>query len=448
LFDPTDRRFLYPFINCTNCGPRYTIIKDIPYDRPFTTMAAFPMCAACNAEYQDPRNRRFHAQPNACPECGPHIWLHPGGEKSKDALDSARAQLREGQIVAIKGIGGFHLACDATDSSAVGALRRRKNRGDKPFALMARDLNEVRKFADVNEDEAEQLTCRERPIVLLQRKKNSALSPLVSPGTALVGFMLPYSPLHHLLLDDRPLVMTSGNLSDEPICRENEEALTRLSSLADSFLLHNRDIHVVCDDSVVRLHQKSEVPLRRARGYAPLPVKLTRDGATVLAVGAELKSTFCLTKGSYAYISPHIGDMENLETMHAMERGLEHFRSIFRCEPSRLVCDMHPGYLSTRWAEEFSEANGIPLFKVQHHHAHVASLAAEHGLDPAETVIGVAYDGTGYGTDRTIWGGEILVASSKSFRRAAHLKYVPMLVAMLQSETLSHGPGSLGRSRH
>jgi len=426
LFDPSDRRFLYPFINCTNCGPRYTIIKDIPYDRPFTTMAAFPMCAACNAEYHDPRNRRFHAQPNACPDCGPNVWLYPGGEKSKDALDSARAQLREGKIVAIKGIGGFHLACDAMDSSAVGALRRRKNRGDKPFALMARDLKEVRKFADVNEDEAEQLTCRERPIVLLRRKKDSDLSPLVSPGTALVGFMLPYSPLHHLLLDDRPLVMTSGNLSDEPICRENEEALSRLSSLADSFLLHNRDIHVVCDDSVVRLHQKSEVPIRRARGFAPLPVNLKHDGETVLAVGAELKSTFCLTKGSYAYLSPHIGDMENLETMHAMERGLEHFRSIFRCEPSRVVCDMHPGYLSTRWAEEFSEANGIPIMKVQHHHAHVASLAAEHGLDPAETVIGVAYDGTGYGTDRTIWGGEVLVASSKSFRRAAHLRYVPM----------------------
>jgi len=426
LMDPADRRYHYPFINCTNCGPRYTIIKDIPYDRPFTTMAAFPMCPACSSEYHDPSNRRFHAQPNACPVCGPHIWLEPSLETGGAALAEVRKQLLDGKIVAVKGVGGFHLACDATNSNAVAELRRRKNRGDKPFGLMAKDLNQIRQYAEVDSDEAAQLERRERPIVLLRRKDNISLSPEVAPGTALLGFMLPYSPLHHLLLEDRPLVMTSGNLSDEPICREDDEALKRLSSLADSFLLHNRDIHVVCDDSVVRIHEASELPIRRARGYAPLPVQLERDVETVLAVGAELKSTFCLTKGRYAYLSPHIGDMENLETVHALERGLTHFRAIFRCDPTRVICDMHPGYLSTGWAENFSQKNGLPIIKAQHHHAHVASLMAEHGLDPTENVIGVAYDGTGFGTDRAIWGGEILIANSASFRRAAHLKYVKL----------------------
>lgn len=426
LLDPNDRRYRYPFINCTNCGPRYTIIKDIPYDRPFTTMAGFPMCAACSAEYHDPANRRFHAQPLACPECGPHVWAHPGGEIREHALQLVRSALRAGKIVAIKGIGGFHLACDATNSSAVGELRRRKNRGDKPFGLMAANLDIVRQSAELSDQEATLLTAKERPIVLLRRKPESPLSPVVAPGTALVGFMLPYSPLHVLLLEDRPLVMTSGNLSDEPICRSNEEALSRLHGLADLFLLHNRDIHVVCDDSVARIHESRELPLRRARGYAPLPVRLPRDSETVLAVGAELKSTFCLTKGTYAYLSPHIGDMENLETLNALERGLAHFRSIFRCEPTRVVCDLHPGYLSTTWAQKFAETNHLPLVQVQHHHAHVASLMAEHALDGTEPVIGVSFDGTGYGTDQTIWGGEVLIADYKSFRRAGRLKYVPM----------------------
>jgi hydrogenase maturation protein HypF len=351
--------------------------------------------------------------------------LYPGEHEGADGIHAAQEQLASGKIVAIKGIGGFHLACDATNSAAVVELRRRKNRGDKPFGLMARDLEQVRRYAKVNPQEAEQLTQRQRPITLLRRKDDSALSSEVAPGTALVGFMLPYSPLHHLLIDDFPLVMTSGNLSDEPICRDNDEAKARLGSLADSFLLHNRDIHVVCDDSVVRIHDRSELPIRRARGYAPLPVRLPREVETVLAVGAELKSTFCLTKGEYAYLSPHIGDMENLETLNALERGLAHFRSIFRCDPKWVVCDLHPGYLSTRWAQEFAKTNNLPLLQVQHHHAHVASLMVEHGLS-ADKVIGISFDGTGYGTDGAVWGGEIFVADYSSFQRVAHLKYVPL----------------------
>jgi hydrogenase maturation protein HypF len=449
LFDPHDRRYRYPFINCTNCGPRYTIIRDIPYDRPFTTMAAFTMCAACNAEYHDPANRRFHAQPNACPECGPQVWAQvsagsdavlgrDGGsvreavlERREAALAAVCAALADERIAAVKGIGGFHLACDATNTRAVEELRRRKGRGDKPFGLMARDLEQVRDFAEVNEEEAALLQSKERPIVLLRRKAESALSARVAPGTALVGFMLPYSPLHALILNHpalagRPLVMTSGNLSDEPIARTNEEAIARLSKMADLFLLHNRDIHAVCDDSVVRVHDAHEVPMRRSRGYAPLPVRLPREVETVLAVGAELKSTFCLTKGNYAYMSPHIGDMENLETLEAMERGLAHFRAIFRCEPTKVVCDLHPGYLSTKWARQFAEKNGLPLVQVQHHYAHVASLMAEHGMDGSEPVLGVSFDGTGYGTDGAIWGGEVMIADHRSFQRVARLKYVPL----------------------
>jgi hydrogenase maturation protein HypF len=446
LFDPHDRRYRYPFINCTNCGPRYTIIRDIPYDRPFTTMASFTMCAACDAEYHDPANRRFHAQPNACPACGPDVWVEqnhdhrtlssadtvrPGDTRGESALHAVRDALQEGRIVAIKGIGGFHLACDATNTAAVEELRSRKGRGDKPFGLMARDLDHVRTFAEVSEEEAALLQSKERPIVLLRRKEGAALSPGVAPGTALVGFMLPYSPLHSLILnhanlDGRPLVMTSGNLSDEPIARSNEEALARLSKMADLFLLHNRDIHVVCDDSVVRVHEGHELPMRRSRGYAPLPVHLPREVTTVLAVGAELKSTFCLTKTNYAYMSPHIGDMENLETLEAMERGLAHFCAIFRCEPQKVVCDLHPGYLSTKWAQQFCEKSGLPLVQVQHHYAHVASLMAEHGMDGSEQVLGVSFDGTGYGTDGAIWGGEIMLADYASFQRVARLKYVSL----------------------
>lgn len=426
LFDPSDRRYLYPFINCTNCGPRYTIIRDIPYDRPFTTMAAFSMCPACAKEYQEPSNRRYHAQPNACPACGPRVRLHPGKQTGQAAIEAVREALASGLIVAIKGIGGFHLACEATNSEAVQLLRSRKGRGDKPFAVMARSLEHVKQYAEVSREEAALLTSRERPILLLRGKRSTSLSPSVAPGTDLLGFMLPYSPLHHLLVGDRPLVMTSGNLSDEPICRGNDEAIQRLSKLADLFLLHNREIHSPCDDSVIRVHEGHTLPLRRARGYAPMPVQLPWKSDEVLAVGGELKSTFCLTKGPYAYVSPHIGDMENIETQEAFEHTLAHLQSIFRCSPERVVCDLHPGYLSTQWAMRHAEEVGVPLLKVQHHHAHVASLMAEQGLDGSEPVIGVVFDGTGYGSDGAVWGGEILLADYSSFRRAARLGYVPL----------------------
>ncbi len=373
LFDPADRRYRYPFINCTNCGPRFTILRELPYDRPRTTMAGFPMCPACDREYHDPTNRRFHAQPNACPVCGPRIWWVPAERASEalaDAFDftpwtQAEAALKEaqqalaaGRIVAVKGVGGFHLACDATSAEAVALLRRRKARGDKPFALMAKSLEQVRMYVDVDAEEERLLTGKERPIVLLKRREAPAAArPLaagVAPGNAFVGFMLPYSPLHHLLLEDRPLVMTSGNLSDEPIARDNAEALARLATLADAFLLHDRPIHVVCDDSVIRVFEGHEAPVRRSRGFAPFPVAWPGAGPTILAVGAELKATFCLAQPPYAFESQHIGDMGNLETLAAFERAVAHFQKLYRAEPALLACDLHPDYLSTRWAERFA----------------------------------------------------------------------------------------------
>jgi len=422
MFDPADRRYRYPFINCTNCGPRFTIIQDIPYDRPFTTMRSFPMCAACDAEYHDPSNRRFHAQPNACPVCGPQVSF---GTLTRDAaIQAAVDALRGGLIVAIKGIGGFHLACDATNGLAVRTLRDRKGRGAKPFALMAKDLARVRRYAHVSEDEAQLLTAKERPIVLLRTLDNPELSPAVAPGNKYLGFLLPYTPLHHLLLGEKPLVMTSGNFSDEPIVKDNGEALSRLANLADAFLMHNRDIYVVCDDSVTRVFEKRELPIRRSRGYSPMPVKLTHSGPTVLAVGGELKSTFCLTRDDNAYLSQHIGDMENLETLAAFEHAFAHFRALFRAEPTRLICDLHPNYLSSRWAAGYAAEKNLPLVRVQHHHAHLAAVMAEHGCE--SRAIGVIFDGTGYGTDGAIWGGEILCGGFDGFERLMHLKYVPL----------------------
>lgn len=426
LADPADRRYRYPFLNCTDCGPRFTIIRDIPYDRPLTTMAGFKMCPACEREYHDPLNRRFHAQPNACPQCGPTLSFHPGGQTGGAALEETKRALAEGKIIAVKGIGGLHLACDATNDSTLAELRRRKGRVDKPFALMVRDLELVKQYALVNEEEARLLLSRQRPVVLLRGRDPNLPSPLVAPGNKHLGFFLPYSPLHQLLLDDKPLVMTSGNRSDEPIARDNDEALERLGPLADGFLLHNRDIHVVCDDSVVRVFEGHELPIRRSRGYAPMPISLKKPGPSLLATGGELKATLCLTRGDHAYMSQHIGDMENLETLGAFERAFDHLRALFRVEPERIVCDMHPGYLSTRWAREFSGAKGLPLCQVQHHHAHIASLMAEHGLNGSEPVIGVSFDGTGYGTDGAIWGGELLLADFRSFRRLGHLKYIPL----------------------
>ena len=431
LFDPSDRRYRYPFINCTNCGPRFTIIRDIPYDRPQTTMAAFAMCPHCEAEYHDPANRRFHAQPNACPACGPRVWLERTGQPTvwdDPAICAAQDALRAGRIVAVRGIGGFHLACDATNDAALQTLRRRKGRVDKPFALMVRDLDAARALAELSDAEAALLTSKARPIVLLRRRPDAPLSELVAPGNAYVGLMLPYSPLHYLLLDglEQPLVMTSGNLTDEPICKDNDEARARLAGLADAFLLHNREIYIHCDDSVMRVFEGAPLPIRRSRGYAPFPVRLPRTAPMLLAAGGELKATFCVTRESRAYLSQHIGDMENLQTLQAYERAVDHFIHLFRIRPEAIVCDLHPGYLTTRWAERFAGERNLPLLKAQHHHAHIAACLVEHGYAPDEFVIGISFDGTGYGSDGAIWGGEVLIANCRTFRRAAHLKYVPL----------------------
>lgn len=438
LRDPQDRRYRYPFINCTNCGPRFTIIRDIPYDRPLTTMAPFPMCPDCLAEYEDPLNRRFHAQPNACPVCGPHVWLEHSGAatgeaapaETQAAISAAQALLQADKIVAVKGLGGFHLACDATSDTAVALLRERKGRVDKPFALMALDVASVRTFAFVSPEEEKLLTSKERPILLLRKKPDAPVSDLVAPGNDTVGVMLPYTPLHYLLLTtaERPspiFVMTSGNYANEPIVNDNDTAHAQLEPLADAFLLHNRDIYARCDDSVVRLHRGAELPVRRSRGYAPFPVRLPRAQPPTLAVGGELKATFCLTKGEHAFMSQHIGDMENLETVQAFAQAVEHFTALFRVTPEILVSDMHPRYLSSRWAAE--HGNGMRHVQVQHHHAHIAAVMAEHRLDGRSPVLGFSFDGTGYGTDGAIWGGEVLLADYASFERLAHLRYVPLV---------------------
>jgi hydrogenase maturation protein HypF len=446
LFDPADRRYRYPFLNCTHCGPRFTILRDLPYDRPRTTMAVFRMCADCSAEYHDPGNRRFHAQPNACPVCGPRVWWVPSTHaqdparratlasdwpQGDQAFRLAQAALADGQIVAVKGLGGFHLACDATNARAVGLLRQRKGRVGKPFALMLKTLSLAREYVEIDAAEERLLCSRARPILLLRRcASGSLLPPLaegVAPGNAFLGIMLPYTPLHHLLLKDRPLVMTSGNLGDEPIARDNAEALDRLAALADAFLLHDREIHVVCDDSVVRIFDGHEAPVRRSRGYAPLPVLWpVSAGPTVLAVGGELKATACLAKPPYGYLSQHIGDMGNFETLRAFERTCEHLQILFRAEPAVVACDTHPGYLSVDWARRFALERSLPLVQVQHHHAHAASIMMEHGLNGSSPVVGIIFDGTGHGPDGAIWGGEVLLADYHEFRRLAHLKYVPL----------------------
>ncbi|MBM3134548.1 MAG: carbamoyltransferase HypF, partial [Chloroflexi bacterium] len=538
LFAPADRRYGYPFTNCTNCGPRFTIIRDIPYDRPLTTMVVFTMCPDCAAEYHDPADRRFHAQPNACPVCGPHVWLETSSARSNDlsrfqpsncsarsndfsrfqpsscdarsndfsrfqpsscdarsndfsrfqsnnclprttevvttnteAIAQARRLLVEGRIVAVKGLGGFHLACDATNDAAVRLLRQRKRRVDKPFALMSPDVATIEKYCFVSDGERQLLESPQRPIVLLRRRPESPISPAVAPGNNFLGVMLPYTPLHYLLLTDegrgtsyeervmsdeergtrdegcsssvlRPssaLVMTSGNMAEEPIATDNAEARQRLAPLADTFLMHNRDIHVRCDDSVTRLFEGREMLLRRSRGYAPFPLRLGFELQEILAVGGELKNTFCLTKGTYAFLSQHIGDLENWETLASFEANIEHFQRLFRVNPTIIAHDLHPDYLSTKWVNEGIRQSGnqeisksqiskSPIsnlqspIPVQHHHAHMASVMAEHGLN--ERVIGVSWDGTGYGTDGQIWGGEFLVGDYTGFRRAAHLKYV------------------------
>ncbi len=418
LHDPEDRRYRYPFINCTNCGPRFTITERTPYDRPNTTMRPFEMCDACSAEYRDPADRRFHAQPNACPECGPSVRAVPPAE---DPIADARRRIAEGEVVAIKGLGGFHLACDAASDPAVALLRERKGRVEKPFAVMVSDLQAARSISVVDADEARLLTSRERPIVLLAKRANTAVSELVAPGNGYLGVMLPYTPLHDLLIEPGDVwVMTSGNLSEEPIVTQNDEAVERLGGLADSYLIHDRDIHVPCDDSVIRVLDGAEYPIRRSRGYAPFPVPLPFESPPILATGGELKATFCLAAGHDGFMSQHIGDMENLETLDAFTHAVDHFVDLFRIEPEVIATDLHPEYLSTKWAERQS----LPVVKVQHHHAHIASVMAEHGV--RDSVIGFSFDGTGYGTDGTIWGGEVLVADYEGFERVGHLQATPL----------------------
>ena len=468
LLDPDDRRYRYPFTNCTNCGPRFTIIRDIPYDRPLTTMQPFPMCPDCQREYDDPLDRRFHAQPNACPVCGPHVWLEGVSASQtlaeRDAAMRATAQmLLEGKVVALKGLGGFHLACDATSAAAVGTLRQRKGRPAKPLAVMMTDMEMVRRHCHVRPEEEGLLLSQQCPIVLLPWRDDSTIVPAVAPQNLYLGVMLPYTPLHHILLRDvgRPLVMTSGNISEEPIAQSNEEARQRLGHLADAFLMHNREIYARYDDSVwfvpasvaggpmpesPALH--SPQPIRRSRGYAPFPIRLPFPVEQVLAVGAELKNTFCLTRDDFAFLSQHIGDMENLETLEHLETSIELFKHLFRLEPGVIAHDLHPDYFSTKYANEQMgksdkwanrqigksqsttyQSTNLPITKIpiQHHEAHVAACLADNAWTIEDgPVIGVVWDGTGYGLDGHIWGGEFLVGDYRGFGRAAHLEYLPL----------------------
>jgi hydrogenase maturation protein HypF len=433
MLDPADRRYRYPFINCTNCGPRFTIIEATPYDRARTTMRDFRMCAECRAEYENPLDRRFHAEPIACWTCGPRLRLTDARGRAAefdetdgtDIIGHVRRLLLSGKIVAVKGVGGYHLACDASNAAAVERLRGRKYREDKPFALMAASVEVVRRHCDVSEAEEALLTSARRPVVLLARKRDSNLPAAIAPGVGTLGFMQPYTPLHQLLLEDleRPLVMTSGNVSDEPICYEDGDARARLHSIADYLLLHDRRIKMRTDDSVARIHDGREMVLRRARGYAPAPVTVAfKFGREILACGAELKNTFCLARDRHAFVSHHIGDLENLETLRSYEQGIEHFKRLFQLRPGVVAYDLHPEYLSTKYAlaldEEFERVG------VQHHHAHVASCMADNRIEGE--VIGVAMDGLGFGADGRMWGGEFFVADFLRAERVAHLDYVPM----------------------
>ncbi|HSG40369.1 MAG TPA: carbamoyltransferase HypF, partial [Thermoanaerobaculia bacterium] len=427
IFDPRDRRYRYPFTNCTHCGPRFTIARDVPYDRAATTMAEFKMCPRCRSEYERVEDRRFHAQPNACPVCGPRVWaMSPEGVRfeGEDPFLVAARTLRAGRIVAVKGIGGFHLACDATSSFAVDRLRERKRRDAKPFAVMVRDLEEAELVAELGKVEREMLVSMERPIVLAPRWPEDGLAPEVAPENPLVGVMLPYTPLHHLLLAEvgRPLVMTSGNFSEEPIARDNGDALDRLGTIADLFLLHDREIESRCDDSVARVIAGAPTVLRRSRGYVPRSIPLARPvGRPVLACGAHLKNTVCLAAGDAAYLGPHVGDLESAETFASYRESIERLERLVGIRPEVIAYDLHPGYLSTLYALERPEAAKVG---VQHHHAHVASAMAEHGL--AGPVLGVAFDGTGFGTDGTAWGGEFMIADFAGFERVATFRPIPL----------------------
>ena len=460
LFNPKDRRYLYPFINCTHCGPRFTIIKDIPYDRPNTTMAGFPLCDHCQAEYMSPGDRRFHAQPIACPNCGPFVELRETHsqfpttdprissiEIRTSAILKARRLLREGYIVAIKGLGGFHLACDASNPYTVAELRDRKGRVDKPFAVMAANITAVLSVCEVGWEEQRLLASREKPVVLLSKKMSIPLqgyrvSELVAPNLDTLGVMLPYTPLHHLILNQTDpvlarepvppiLVMTSSNFSEEPIATENKDALQRLSPLADAFLLHNRDIHIRSDDSVVKVVGNNAIYIQRSRGYAPYPVHLPYDVRSTLALGGELRNTFCLTRDRYAFLSQHIGDMRNAETHASFEQGIQHLAHIFRVQPELIAHDLDPDNFTTQYARR----SNIQSVAVQHHHAHVVSCMVDNGLENRR-LIGLSFDGAGYGTDGMIWGGEALLASFVDFERFAHLDYLPLP----EKDTAAHAP--------
>jgi hydrogenase maturation protein HypF len=426
LADPTDRRFGYPFINCTNCGPRFTIVRDVPYDRPFTTMAPFAMCSACASEYHDPTDRRFHAQPVCCPACGPRLRLLDAGgaELPGEPLAAAAALLTGGAVLAVKGLGGFHVAALASDAAATALLRARKHREDKPFAVMVADLDTAHQLCVIDPVGEQVLTGRRRPVVLLPRRSDAPVAQAVSPGNRSLGLMLPYTPLHHLLMREvaGPIVLTSGNVSDEPIAYQDDDARQRLTGISDAYLTHDRAIHMRTDDSVVRVFRGAELPVRRSRGYAPEPLTLAQPvPRPILSCGAELKSTFCLARGRHAFMSHHIGDLENYETLRSFTEGVAHFRRLFDVTPEVVAYDLHPEYLSTKYALELDD---LELVGVQHHHAHIASCLADNGaIGP---VLGVAFDGTGYGSDGTLWGGEFLLADLTGFQRMAHLVPVPL----------------------
>ena len=429
LWDPADRRYRYPFVNCTNCGPRFTVVTGVPYDRPLTTMAGFRMCADCAREYADPADRRFHAQPVCCPACGPALSLVDGAGRPLpgDPVAAAADVLAGGGILAVKGLGGYHLAVDAAAEPAVALLRERKHREERPLAVMAADLATAGRLVELDPTAVDLLTGRRRPIVLLQRRPEAPLAPSVAPGNRDVGLMLPYTPLHHLLAAalGRPFVLTSGNVSDEPIAYADDDAATRLAGIADAVLRHDRTIHTRVDDSVVRVTRGRATPIRRSRGYAPEPLSVPWPARRpVLGCGAELKSTFCLLRDRHAVLSQHIGDLENWETYRSYVEGIEHYRRLFDVEPALVAHDLHPDYLSTTYALEQLEQNGVEAVGVQHHHAHIASCLADNGA--TGPVIGLALDGTGFGPDGTLWGGEVLIADLTGFRRAGHLAAVPL----------------------
>jgi hydrogenase maturation protein HypF len=421
LFDPMDRRFRYPFINCTNCGPRLTIIQEIPYDRINTSMSCFPMCPLCQQEYENPGDRRFHAEPNACPTCGPALQLLDGTGASlteKDPLQKVITLLLEGCVIAIKGLGGFHLAVDAANNVALKRLRSRKFREEKPLAIMVKDINAASRISRIGKEEESLLLSPQRPIILARKRETDALSPAVAPGVSDLGIMLPYTPLHHMLLEKhfQALVMTSANQVDEPICITNREAIQRLRGIADYFLVHNRDILVRCDDSIVTVSSGKKRMLRRSRGFAPKPITLKKCYPEILALGPQMKTTLCILKGILAFVSPHIGDMETPEARDFYQESLTLMQKIAECKPPIIACDLHPAYYTTKLAEELASSK---IIRVQHHHAHIVSAMAENGIEGE--VIGVAMDGTGYGLDGTVWGGEFLIADEAAFTRIGYI---------------------------